>query len=85
MPNSDPSKLAQVDEPVLEFSSDFECGNLQKAAMVDRREYELWLERDTNVPTERLHTQWFFFRVRNMVLSCQLSYLPLKYCPSATA
>lgn len=57
---------AQLEAP-LEFSSDFECGNLHQAAMVDRREYELWLERDTNVPTHRLHTQWFFFRVRGMV------------------
>jgi hypothetical protein len=32
------SWLANVDEPSLEFASDFECGNLQQAAMVDRRE-----------------------------------------------
>ena len=54
-------------EAPLEFSSSFECGNLHQAAMVDRREYELWLEPDTHVTTHRLHTQWFFFRVRRMV------------------
>jgi hypothetical protein len=61
------SALGVGQEAPLEFSSDFECGNLHQAAMVDRREYELWLEPDTNVPNHRLHTQWFFFRIRGMV------------------
>ena len=47
-----------------EFASEFECGNLHRAAMVDEHEYDLWLSPDTNVATHRVHTQWFFFRVR---------------------
>ena len=36
-----PCSLQFVSEPPLEFESDFECGNLEKAAMVDRRECAL--------------------------------------------
>ena len=35
--------------------------------MVDVHEYDLWLAPDTNVTNvARVHTQWFFFRVRGM-------------------
>ena len=74
------SGQAQTEIP-LEFSSDFECGNLQQAAMVDRREYELWLDGDTNVPSHRVHTQWFFFRVRHMVNCCRQSHCVALRCP----
>lgn len=60
-------------EPPLQFESAFECGNLARANMVDCREYSLWLSPDTNVKgsnsagREKIHTQWFFFRVQGLV------------------
>ncbi|XP_058502307.1 cytosolic carboxypeptidase 2 [Solea solea] len=47
----------------LEFESRFESGNLQKAVQVGDHEYELTLSTDMYT---RKHTQWFYFRVRNM-------------------
>ncbi|KAM4734629.1 cytosolic carboxypeptidase 2 [Anableps anableps] len=47
----------------LEFESRFESGNLQKAVQVGVYDYELTLR--TDMYTEK-HTQWFYFRVRNM-------------------
>ncbi|XP_028264061.1 cytosolic carboxypeptidase 2 [Parambassis ranga] len=47
----------------LEFESRFESGNLLKAVQVGVYEYELTLR--TDMYTEK-HTQWFYFRVRNM-------------------
>ncbi|XP_007561491.2 cytosolic carboxypeptidase 2 isoform X3 [Poecilia formosa] len=47
----------------LEFESRFESGNLQKAVQVGAFDYELTLR--TDLYTEK-HTQWFYFRVRNM-------------------
>ncbi|XP_034444769.1 cytosolic carboxypeptidase 2 isoform X2 [Hippoglossus hippoglossus] len=47
----------------LEFESRFESGNLQKAVQVGDYEYELTLCTDTYT---KKHTQWFYFRVRNM-------------------
>nr|XP_019957671.1 PREDICTED: cytosolic carboxypeptidase 2 [Paralichthys olivaceus] len=47
----------------LEFESRFESGNLQKAVQVGVNEYELTLRTDMYT---RKHTQWFYFRVRNM-------------------
>ncbi|KAM3609061.1 uncharacterized protein V6R79_009303 [Siganus canaliculatus] len=47
----------------LEFESRFESGNLQKAVQVGVYAYELTLR--TDLYTEK-HTQWFYFRVRNM-------------------
>ncbi|XP_045919245.1 cytosolic carboxypeptidase 2-like [Micropterus dolomieu] len=47
----------------LEFESRFESGNLQKAVQVGVYEYELTLRTDMYT---RKHTQWFYFRVRNM-------------------
>ncbi|XP_053741662.1 cytosolic carboxypeptidase 2 [Synchiropus splendidus] len=49
--------------PTLEFESRFESGNLQKAVQVGPYHYELTLR--TDMYTEK-HTQWFYFRVRNM-------------------
>ncbi|XP_060892452.1 cytosolic carboxypeptidase 2 isoform X2 [Labrus mixtus] len=48
---------------ILEFESRFECGNLQKAVQVGVYDYELTLR--TDMYTLK-HTQWFYFRVRNM-------------------
>ncbi|XP_073798312.1 cytosolic carboxypeptidase 2 isoform X5 [Danio rerio] len=50
-------------EPTLAFESRFECGNLQKAVQVGQYDYELTLR--TDLYTTK-HTQWFYFRVRNM-------------------
>ncbi|XP_072241281.1 cytosolic carboxypeptidase 2 [Leuresthes tenuis] len=47
----------------LEFESRFESGNLQKALQVGVYDYELTLR--TDLYTVK-HTQWFYFRVRNM-------------------
>ncbi|XP_023271224.1 cytosolic carboxypeptidase 2-like [Seriola lalandi dorsalis] len=47
----------------LEFESRFESGNLQKAVQVGVYDYELTLQTDMYT---RKHTQWFYFRVRNM-------------------
>ncbi|XP_034541624.1 cytosolic carboxypeptidase 2 [Notolabrus celidotus] len=47
----------------LEFESRFESGNLQKAVQVGIYDYELTLRTDMYT---RKHTQWFYFRVRNM-------------------
>ncbi|KAK2842022.1 hypothetical protein Q5P01_012222 [Channa striata] len=47
----------------LEFESRFESGNLQKAVQVGLYDYELTLRTDLYT---RKHTQWFYFRVRNM-------------------
>ncbi|XP_069750552.1 cytosolic carboxypeptidase 2 isoform X2 [Narcine bancroftii] len=51
------------DPSTLIFESRFESGNLQKATRIHDHEYELTLRPD--LYTER-HTQWFYFRVRNM-------------------
>nr|XP_057931414.1 cytosolic carboxypeptidase 2 isoform X2 [Doryrhamphus excisus] len=47
----------------LEFESRFESGNLQKAVQIGPFNYELSLR--TDLYTSK-HTQWFYFRVRNM-------------------
>ncbi|XP_069018057.1 cytosolic carboxypeptidase 2 isoform X1 [Embiotoca jacksoni] len=47
----------------LEFESRFESGNLQKAVQVGVYDYELILRADMYTTK---HTQWFYFRVRNM-------------------
>ncbi|XP_048590295.1 uncharacterized protein LOC5514750 isoform X2 [Nematostella vectensis] len=50
--------------PHLKFESRFECGNLQQAKRIGRYEYDLVLSND--LYTKR-HTQWYYFRVENMV------------------
>ncbi|KAI1895936.1 hypothetical protein AGOR_G00111900 [Albula goreensis] len=52
-----------VEDSALEFESRFESGNLQKAVRVGLHDYELTLR--TDLYTTK-HTQWFYFRVRNM-------------------
>ncbi|XP_072529822.1 cytosolic carboxypeptidase 2 isoform X2 [Salminus brasiliensis] len=47
----------------LSFESRFESGNLQKAVQVGLYDYELTLRNDMYTTK---HTQWFYFRVRNM-------------------
>uniref|UniRef100_W5K071 Cytosolic carboxypeptidase 2 n=1 Tax=Astyanax mexicanus TaxID=7994 RepID=W5K071_ASTMX len=47
----------------LSFESRFESGNLQKAVQVGLYDYELTLRHDMYTTK---HTQWFYFRVRNM-------------------
>ncbi|XP_064169259.1 cytosolic carboxypeptidase 2 isoform X1 [Anguilla rostrata] len=50
-------------DSALEFESRFESGNLQKAVQTGLHDYELTLR--TDLYTDK-HTQWFYFRVRNM-------------------
>ncbi|XP_066523257.1 cytosolic carboxypeptidase 2 isoform X2 [Hoplias malabaricus] len=47
----------------LSFESRFESGNLLKAVQVGLHDYELTLRNDMYTTK---HTQWFYFRVRNM-------------------
>ncbi|XP_051238389.1 cytosolic carboxypeptidase 2 [Dicentrarchus labrax] len=65
--SSGPVKSAAYDfhetDLTLEFESRFESGNLQKAVQVGVYNYELTLCTDMYT---RKHTQWFYFRVRNM-------------------
>ncbi|XP_041852156.1 cytosolic carboxypeptidase 2 [Melanotaenia boesemani] len=65
--NQDPSKgttpYGNHTDFILEFESRFESGNLQKAVQVGVYDYELTLR--TDMYTMK-HTQWFYFRVRNM-------------------
>ncbi|XP_036007743.1 cytosolic carboxypeptidase 2 [Fundulus heteroclitus] len=57
------TSLAKTSDATLEFESRFESGNLQKAVQVGAYDYELTLR--TDLYTKK-HTQWFYFRVRNM-------------------
>ncbi|CAG5958290.1 unnamed protein product [Menidia menidia] len=56
------SRVSHTDR-TLEFESRFESGNLQKAVQVGVYDYQLTLR--TDMYTLK-HTQWFYFRVRNM-------------------
>lgn len=49
-------------DEVLGFESRFECGNLQSAFLVNKNEYELFLQTDLG---NDKYTNWFFFRVYN--------------------
>ncbi|XP_053497449.1 cytosolic carboxypeptidase 2 isoform X4 [Ictalurus furcatus] len=49
--------------PTLSFESRFESGNLQKAVKIGHYDYELTLRNDMYT---KKHTQWFYFRVKNM-------------------
>ncbi|XP_070764042.1 cytosolic carboxypeptidase 2 [Enoplosus armatus] len=60
---STPSYDINQTDFTLEFESCFESGNLQKAVQVGVYDYELTLRTDMYT---RKHTQWFYFRVRNM-------------------
>ncbi|XP_018618744.1 cytosolic carboxypeptidase 2 isoform X2 [Scleropages formosus] len=51
------------DGTALAFESRFQSGNLQKAVRIGVYDYELTLR--TDLYTTK-HTQWFYFRVRNM-------------------
>ncbi|CAG9329613.1 unnamed protein product [Blepharisma stoltei] len=46
----------------LEFSSKFECGNLDKVVKVKENEYDLYLRTDSNTYG---HNQWYYFKVSN--------------------
>ncbi|XP_041746659.1 cytosolic carboxypeptidase 2 isoform X3 [Coregonus clupeaformis] len=60
---SSTSCATHQDQSTLAFESRFESGNLQKAVQVGVHDYELTLR--TDMYTTK-HTQWFYFRVRNM-------------------
>jgi hypothetical protein len=53
-----------AEDPVLAFESRFESGNLRRAVLVGKNEYDLVLQTDVNTNG---HTQWFFFRIDNTV------------------
>jgi hypothetical protein len=53
-----------AEDAVLSFESRFESGNLRRAALVGKNEYDLVLQTDVNTNG---HTQWFFFRIDNTV------------------
>ncbi|XP_046716172.1 cytosolic carboxypeptidase 2 isoform X2 [Silurus meridionalis] len=57
------SSADSQDTPTLSFESRFESGNLQKAVKIGHYEYELTLRHDMYTTK---HTQWFYFRVKNM-------------------
>ncbi|XP_036390535.1 cytosolic carboxypeptidase 2, partial [Megalops cyprinoides] len=57
------SNMSGRDDSILEFESRFESGNLLKAVHVGVHDYELTLRPDLYT---NKHTQWFYFRVRNM-------------------
>ena len=61
--NLPPAQTPSSADLSLEFESRFESGNLGKAVQVGRWDYELYLRYDLYT---RKHTQWFYFRVRNM-------------------
>lgn len=52
------------DDRTLIFESRFESGNLLAAIKITDNEYDLVLQNDINTNG---HTQWFFFRVGNMI------------------
>jgi len=51
-------------DQTLIFESRFESGNLAAAVKVDERDYHLLLQNDVNTNG---HTQWYFFKVSNLV------------------
>ncbi|XP_053346120.1 cytosolic carboxypeptidase 2 isoform X1 [Clarias gariepinus] len=57
------SSADSKETPTLSFESRFESGNLQKAVKVGHYDYELTLRNDLYTTK---HTQWFYFRVKNM-------------------
>ncbi|XP_058264110.1 cytosolic carboxypeptidase 2 isoform X1 [Hemibagrus wyckioides] len=57
------SSADSQETPTLSFESRFESGNLQKAVKVGPYDYELTLRNDMYTTK---HTQWFYFRVKNM-------------------
>ncbi|CAI2371044.1 unnamed protein product [Moneuplotes crassus] len=64
------NKRASLDNSkrILEFSSNFESGNLHKAVKEEENEYgesiyKLWIRPDTNTAG---HTQWFYFKAQYM-------------------
>ena len=46
----------------MQFLSNFECGNLDSAYLVNENHYNLLLKVDTNT---RGGTHWFYFKVMN--------------------
>ena len=58
-----PIQLSSSADISLHFESRFESGNLCKAVQVGKWDYELYIRYDLYT---KKHTQWFFFRVRNM-------------------
>ncbi|XP_032379525.1 cytosolic carboxypeptidase 2 [Etheostoma spectabile] len=65
----------------LEFESRFESGNLQKAVQVGVYNYEITLRTDMYT---RKHTQWFYFRVRNMKAGVTYRFTIINFMKSSS-
>ena len=50
-------------EDIINFESNFECGNLQLVYLDEMNNYQLFLHNDTNTTG---YSQWFFFRITNV-------------------
>ena len=50
-------------EDIINFESNFECGNLQLVYLDEMNNYQLFLHNDTNTTG---YSQWFFFRIINV-------------------
>ena len=48
---------------IINFESNFECGNLQLVYLDEMNNYQLFLHNDTNTTG---YSQWFFFRITNV-------------------
>ncbi|XP_072593350.1 cytosolic carboxypeptidase 4 isoform X3 [Vulpes vulpes] len=59
----EPWSLQDTASNCLQFSSEFESGNLRKAIQVREREYDLLVNTDVN---SSQHQQWFYFKVSGM-------------------
>lgn len=55
--------VGDIPKDSIQFESRFECGNLRKATMVSKTEYQLVLCPDAN---SKRNQQWFFFQVKAM-------------------
>lgn len=73
MTNAHPSQCAgHAANDDLLFESRFESGNLAKAIKITPVYYELYLRPDLYT---NKHTQWFYFRARNMIKGITYRYL----------
>ena len=63
VPHGDYYKPKDQSDKTLIFESRFESGNLQLVHKQNDNEYDLVLQNDIN---SKGHTQWFFYRVKNV-------------------
>ncbi|KAL6107044.1 agbl2 [Pungitius sinensis] len=80
-PTKSVTVLENQTELPLDFESRFESGNLQKAVRVSDYDYELTLRTDMYT---RKHTQWFYFRVRNMKAGVSYRFSIINFMKSSS-